>query len=73
MHHMDANKTPTEKVWWELHKKATSYFKQILEATLPQNNSFTTTPPPPPPPSKKSFKLDEQDMRDPVGEARMNW
>ena len=36
MHHMDASKTHGEKVRWELHKSATCYFKQILEAILHQ-------------------------------------
>ena len=30
---MDTDKIYGEKVWWELHKNATSYFEQILEAT----------------------------------------
>ena len=29
---MDADKTPREKANWEVHKKATSYIEQILEA-----------------------------------------
>ena len=33
MHHMDAEKTHEEKVWWEVHKNATSYIEQLLEAT----------------------------------------
>ena len=32
-----------EKATWELHKNATSYIEQILEATSPQNNSFMIT------------------------------
>ena len=32
MHHMNADKTHWEKAWQELHKNATSYTKQILEA-----------------------------------------
>ena len=32
MNHMDADKTYREKVEWELHKTATSYTEQILEA-----------------------------------------
>ena len=32
MHHMDASKTHREKAWWELHKNATNYLEQILEA-----------------------------------------
>ena len=31
---MDSNKTHGEKARWELHKNATSYFEEILEATL---------------------------------------
>ena len=34
MHRMDTNKTHGEKATWELHKNDTSYFEQILEATL---------------------------------------
>ena len=30
---MDANKLLIEKAWWELHKSATSYIEQIMEAT----------------------------------------
>ena len=33
MHHMDADKTHRDKVRWDLHKNATSYIEQILEAT----------------------------------------
>ena len=33
MHHIDANKTIGEKVWWDLHKNAKSYFQQFFEAT----------------------------------------
>ena len=33
MHHLDADKMYKEKAWWQLHKDATSYVKQILEAT----------------------------------------
>ena len=33
MHHMDANKAYREKAWGQLHKNATSYIEQILEAT----------------------------------------
>ena len=33
MHHMDANKMHKEKARWNLHKNATSYIEQILEAT----------------------------------------
>ena len=33
MHHMDADKTHREKARRELHKNATSYIEQILEAT----------------------------------------
>ena len=33
MHHMDAIKKDREKTRWELHKKATSNFEQILKAT----------------------------------------
>ena len=33
MHHVDANKAYEEKVWQQLHKNATSYNEQVLEAT----------------------------------------
>ena len=33
MHHMDADKTYREKAGQNLHKNATSYMEQILEAT----------------------------------------
>ena len=33
MHHMEADKTYREKARQELHKNATSYIEQILEAT----------------------------------------
>ena len=33
MHHMDADKAYREKARWELHKNATSYIEQNLEAT----------------------------------------
>ena len=33
MHHMDADKSYREKARQELHKNATSYTEQILEAT----------------------------------------
>ena len=33
MHHFDADYVYGEKAWWQLHKDATSYIKQILEAT----------------------------------------
>ena len=33
MRHMDPNKKFWEKARWELHKGATSYFDQYLEAT----------------------------------------
>ena len=32
MHYMDANNMHKEKARWELHKNATSYFEQILDA-----------------------------------------
>ena len=32
MHHMDTDKDPREKARWDLHKNATSYREQILEA-----------------------------------------
>ena len=34
MHKVDADKTHREKSRWELHKNATSYIEQILEAAL---------------------------------------
>ena len=33
MHFMDTDKVYWEKISWELHKNATSYTEQILEAT----------------------------------------
>ena len=33
IHHVDADKTPREKATKKLHKNATSYIEQILEAT----------------------------------------
>ena len=33
MYHMDTDKTLREKAWRELHKTATNYIEQILEAT----------------------------------------
>ena len=33
MHHLDADKTYTEKARREVYKNATSYIEQILEAT----------------------------------------
>ena len=33
MHHMDAHEMNREKAKLKLHKNATSYFEQILEAT----------------------------------------
>ena len=34
MHHMDADKTYREKARGELHKNATSFIEQIVEATF---------------------------------------
>ena len=39
MHCMDANKIYREKDWWEQNKNATSYFEQILEATLQETTA----------------------------------
>ena len=33
MHHLDADKARREKAWKQLRKDATSYIKQILEAS----------------------------------------
>ena len=33
MQHMNAGKAPREKAWRQLHKNATSYIEQILDAT----------------------------------------
>ena len=46
-----------EKARWELHKNAMSYFEQILEATLHNNNCTATYLP-----SPKLIKTDKQDM-----------
>ena len=43
---MDADKTPKDKARRELHKNATSYIEQILEATpheKKKKNSYTAT------------------------------
>ena len=60
--------TKQRKIWWELQKNATSYIEQILEATTPQNIICTATYLA----SQKPFKLNEQDMQDTAGEARMS-
>ena len=43
MYHLDVNRAHREKSRWERHKNATCCFKQILEATPPQNCSCIAT------------------------------
>ena len=43
MHHMDADKTYREKAGQQLHKNATSYIEQVLEATC--HKTATIRPP----------------------------
>ena len=43
IHHMDADKPYREKAWRQLHKNATSYTEQILEATS-QKTAAVRTP-----------------------------
>ena len=45
MHHMDADKTHSEKARLELHKNATSYTEQFLEAT-PHETTVVRSPTP---------------------------
>ena len=47
MHIMDADKTAWEKGKRELHKKATSNFEQILEATPHKTTAVRQLYPPP--------------------------
>ena len=60
MHHIDADKTYTEKA-------RMSHIEQILEAAPHESNSCTDTYLP----SLKPSKKDKQDMWDTAGEARM--
>ena len=46
------------KAWWQLYENPTNYIEQVLEATLPQNNSRTATYFA----SLKPSKSNEQDM-----------
>ena len=46
MHHMDNDQEYREKSWRELHKNATSYIEQILEAT--SHGTAAVLPPTPP-------------------------
>ena len=68
MHYMDANKTAGEETGWQLHKNAAGNPEQVLAATPHK----TPTVRPPAPLSRKLFKLDEPDMQDTAGEAKMN-
>ena len=52
-----------EKKLWELDKKSTSFFEQILEVA---SNMVTYLS------SFKPFKYDEQDMVDNAGEGKTN-
>ena len=45
MHHMDADKTRREKARWKLHKNATSYIEQTLEATPTKQQLYSHLPP----------------------------
>ena len=70
MHNMDANKTLRENARLEVHKNATGYFKQILQATLknalvvrPLTSHLTKHP---------ISQNISQDMKDNAGETRMN-
>ena len=44
MHHMEAEKAHREKAWWQLHKNATSYIEQILEATVTKQQLYGHLP-----------------------------
>ena len=61
LHYSDANKVRREKAGVGLHKKATSYFQQILEARCRKNHLYGLLPP--------IFKTIE-DMQDTVREAK---
>ena len=45
MHHINADKMYWEKAKWELHKNATSYTEQILEATSTKQQLYGHLPP----------------------------
>ena len=62
---MDVIKTSGEKARLELHKNATSYFKQILEA-IPHETTATFLL------SENPSELDEHDMQDTAREVRSN-
>ena len=68
MHHMYTEKTHREKARRKPYKNATSCIEQMLEATI----NKTTAKRPFTPTSLKSSKLDEKDMRNNAGKARMN-
>ena len=53
----------------QLYKNATSYIKQIFDATY---HKTAAVQPPTSHLSLKQSKLDEQDMRDNAGEVKMN-
>ena len=61
-------KRTEKKVWWKLPKDATSYIKQILEAT----SHKTAVVWPNTNPSWRPYKLDKQAMRDIAGRAKTN-
>ena len=68
MHYMDANKTAGEETRWQLHKNAACNPEQVLTATPHKTPTVRATCPL----SRKLFKLDEPDMQDTAGEAKMN-
>ena len=69
MCHLDANYAQGEKAWRQLHKDATSYIKQILEATSHENSGYTATFHP----SRGLIKLDEQGMRNTCLWTPLHW
>ena len=68
MHHMEADWAYGKNTWWQFHKYATSYIEQNPGSNIPHSNSCTATYNL----SRKQSKLDEQDMRDTVGEVWAN-
>ena len=68
LHHVNPNKTPKEKVTWELQKHSACCPKKNPGSSIISNSSCTATYFP----SHKPFKLDGQDMLSMVGEIRTN-
>ena len=60
MHHMDADRTYRETIWWEMHKSITNLYWTNPGSNTPWNYGYTNTYFP----SLKPFKLDEQYIRD---------